>query len=48
MPVRTDADLAEVIHIVGAIAKIPATDPAQIEHILEVAPDGFRDRPAGA
>ena len=44
--VRTDTDLAEVIQIVGAIAKIPATDPAQIEHILEVALDGFRYRPA--
>jgi AcrR family transcriptional regulator len=44
--VRSDTDLAEVIQIVGAIAKIPATDPAQIEHILEVALDGFRYRPA--
>jgi AcrR family transcriptional regulator len=44
--VRADTDLTEVIQIVGAIAKIPTTDPAQIEHILEVALDGFRYRPA--
>jgi AcrR family transcriptional regulator len=40
--VRSDIDLAEVIHLVGGIAKIPAADPAQIEHILDVVLDGLR------
>jgi AcrR family transcriptional regulator len=41
---RTDTDLAEVIQMVGGIAKIPATEPGQIEHILEMALDGLRYR----
>jgi hypothetical protein len=42
--VRADIDLTEVIHMVGAIVKIPATQPGQIEHILEIALDGLRYR----
>jgi AcrR family transcriptional regulator len=42
--VRADIDLTEVIHIVGAIVKIPATQPGQIDHILEIALDGLRYR----
>jgi AcrR family transcriptional regulator len=42
--VRPDADLWDVIHMVGGIAKIPAADPEQIEHILEIALDGLRYR----
>jgi hypothetical protein len=42
--VRTDIDLAEVVQMVGGIAKIPASDPAQIERILAVALDGLRYR----
>jgi AcrR family transcriptional regulator len=42
--VRIDTDLTEVIQMVGGIAKIPATDPAQIDHILEMALDGLRYR----
>ena len=42
--VRGDTDLAEVMQMIGGIAKIPATDPAQIEHILEMALDGLRYR----
>jgi AcrR family transcriptional regulator len=42
--VRTDTDLTELIQMVGGIAKIPATDPAQIDHILEMALDGLRYR----
>jgi len=42
--VRADTDLSEVIQMVGGIAKIPASDPAQIEHILEIALDGLRYR----
>jgi AcrR family transcriptional regulator len=43
--VRPDAELADVIQMVGAIAKIPATGPEQIEHILDIALDGLRCRP---
>jgi AcrR family transcriptional regulator len=47
--VRPDTDLHEIIHLVGGIAKIPAADPEQIDHILEIALDGLRYRaPAGA
>ncbi len=31
--------------MVVGIAKIPASDPAQVEHILRVALDGLRYRP---
>ncbi|HEY5316773.1 MAG TPA: helix-turn-helix domain-containing protein [Solirubrobacteraceae bacterium] len=41
---RSDTDLAEIIQMVGGIAKIPATDPAQIDHILDMALDGLRYR----
>jgi AcrR family transcriptional regulator len=44
--VRPDVDLTEIIHMVGGIAKIPAADPAQVEHIIDVALDGLRYRPA--
>jgi len=40
--VRRDTDLAEVVQLVGGIAKIQATDRAQREHILEIALDGLR------
>ena len=42
--VRADTDLAEVIQMVGGIAKIPSSEPGQIEHILEIALDGLRYR----
>ncbi|HWC86142.1 MAG TPA: helix-turn-helix domain-containing protein [Solirubrobacteraceae bacterium] len=42
--VRPDTDLSEVIQMVGGIAKIPAAEPAQIEHILAIALDGLRYR----
>ena len=42
-----DTDIAEIIQMVGGIAKIPAGDPAQIEHILHIALDGLRYRAAG-
>ena len=42
--VRADIDLSEVIQMVGAIAKIPAAQPGQIDHILEIALDGLRYR----
>jgi AcrR family transcriptional regulator len=40
--VRPDTDLSEVIQMVGAVAKIPATPPGQVEHILDIALDGLR------
>jgi hypothetical protein len=42
--VRADTNLAEVIHMVGGIAKIPYADPEQVEHILDIALDGLRYR----
>jgi AcrR family transcriptional regulator len=46
--VRADTDLWEIIHMVGGIAKIPSSDPEQIEHILTIALDGLRYRTADA
>jgi AcrR family transcriptional regulator len=43
--VRPDVEIAEVIQMVIGIAKIPAGDPAQTEHILRIALDGLRYRP---
>lgn len=40
--VRPDATFAEVMQMVMGIAKIPAADQAQIEHILRIALDGLR------
>jgi AcrR family transcriptional regulator len=42
--VRTDADLADIIQMVGGIAKISASGPGQIDHILDIALDGLRYR----
>jgi AcrR family transcriptional regulator len=44
--VRADTNLADVIQLVGGIAKIPATEPGQTERILSIALDGLRYRPA--
>jgi AcrR family transcriptional regulator len=43
--VRRDVDFADVLHIVGGITKMPATEPGQVEHVLHVALDGLRYRP---
>jgi AcrR family transcriptional regulator len=43
--VRPDVDIAEVIQMVIGIAKIPAADPRQTEHILRIALDGLRYHP---
>jgi AcrR family transcriptional regulator len=43
--VRPDVSIAEVMQMVIGIAKIPAADPGQIEHILRIALDGLRYRP---
>ena len=44
--VRADITLWDIIQMVGGIAKIQGADPAQIEHILGIALDGLRYRPA--
>jgi AcrR family transcriptional regulator len=43
--VRPDVEFSEVMHMVIGIAKIPASDPSQIDHILRIALDGLRYRP---
>jgi AcrR family transcriptional regulator len=45
--VRPDVTIAEVIQMVVGIAKIPAGNPGQTEHILRIALDGLRYRPEG-
>jgi AcrR family transcriptional regulator len=45
--VRPDVGIGEVIPMVIGIAKIPASDPRQTEHILRIALDGLRYRPEG-
>jgi AcrR family transcriptional regulator len=40
--VRPDVSIGEVIQMVVGIAKIPAKDPEQNEHILGIALDGLR------
>ena len=42
--VRPDVSIDDVVHMVGGIAKIQATDPATVERILTVALDGLRYR----
>lgn len=42
--VRPDVALSEIIQMVGGIAKIQGAEPAQIEHILDIALDGLRYR----
>jgi AcrR family transcriptional regulator len=43
--VRTDVEFWDVMHMLGGIAKIPSSDPKQVEHIIGVALDGLRYRP---
>jgi AcrR family transcriptional regulator len=43
--VRADVEFADVMHMVGGITRMPATDPGQVEHVLRVALDGLRYRP---
>lgn len=43
--VRADTNLSEIIQMVGGIARIPAAEPEQMDHILEIALDGLRYRP---
>ena len=46
--VRPDVDIADVLSMVMGIAKIPAADPAQNQHMLRIALDGLRYRPPGS
>lgn len=43
--VRADVEFSDVMHMVIGIAKIPATEPGQVDHILRIALDGLRYRP---
>jgi AcrR family transcriptional regulator len=42
--VRADTDLPEVLQLVGGIAKIPVSEPGEVDHILNIALDGLRYR----
>jgi AcrR family transcriptional regulator len=44
--VRPDAEIGDVMHMVMGIAKIPSADPSQTTHIVRIALDGLRYRPA--
>jgi AcrR family transcriptional regulator len=44
--VRPDVSIADVIQMMAGIGKIPTSDPAQLDHVLRVALDGLRYRPA--
>jgi AcrR family transcriptional regulator len=43
--VRPDVTITDVIQMMAGIGKIPASDPAQLDHILRIALDGLRYRP---
>jgi len=43
--VRPDVEIADVIQMVIGLAKIPASDPRQTEHIVRIALDGLRYSP---
>ena len=45
--VRQDVEFPEVMQMVVGIAKIPASDPSQVAHILRIALDGLRYHPEG-
>jgi AcrR family transcriptional regulator len=43
--VRPDVNIAQVIQMVIGIAKTPAAEPREIEHLVRIALDGLRYRP---
>jgi AcrR family transcriptional regulator len=43
---RPDTDFAEIIQLIGGIAKIEESAPGQREHILDIALDGLRHQPS--
>lgn len=44
--VRKDADIREVIQLVGGIAKIQTAEPEQLDRLLDLALDGLRHQGA--
>ena len=44
--VRRDVNLDDILQIVGGIGKNPTTPPDQVQHVLDIALDGLRYRPA--
>jgi hypothetical protein len=44
--VAHDANLDDILQMVGGIGKNPTTSPDQVEHVLDIALDGLRYRPA--
>ncbi|MEA2225432.1 MAG: hypothetical protein QOE67_714 [Solirubrobacteraceae bacterium] len=46
--VRPDADIVDVLQMVGGISKIQSTEPDQVQRILALALDGLRYRPPAA
>jgi AcrR family transcriptional regulator len=42
--VRRDVEIEDVVRMVGAIAKMPAASPEQVERVLDLALDGLRAR----
>jgi AcrR family transcriptional regulator len=43
--VRPDVDFSDVLHMLGGITKMPASQPGQVEHVLRIALDGLRYHP---
>jgi AcrR family transcriptional regulator len=43
--VRPDVEFGEVMQMVMGIAKIPSSDPAQVERMMRIALDGLRYQP---
>lgn len=41
---RSDTNFGEIVQMIGGIAKIQGAEPAQIDHILQIALDGLRFR----
>ena len=44
--VRADANIEDIIRMVGAIAMVPTEDPEQKQRLLELALDGLRYHPS--
>jgi AcrR family transcriptional regulator len=40
--VRPDVDIAQLVRLVGGIAKMPSAEPEEVERILDIALDGLR------
>jgi AcrR family transcriptional regulator len=43
--VRPDVEFADVLHMLAGISRMPADDPAQVNHVVRIALDGLRYRP---